>query len=302
MRRIEVNNVNRESRIGKAFNSLFKIINASTDDDVEFDCSNNQFFHPFFIAPLAIFRDNITGRSIDCINLRSPLKSYLEAISFYSPREINSEEDVDDIIKEYSNKSYTPVCKFNARSETEVDKISSKIQKLIEIQSKVNDYRAKGSLTYMFSELISNIVEHSDGKYGYIYSQYLKNENSVDICIADNGITILGSYLKSEREEYRSIESSAKALVSAVNGFSTKDKPAAENRGYGISTSIKMLVKGLKGAFFILSGDAFYRNDGKDEGEVVSLPEGIEWSGTIVLLRIPLGNIPKDFDIYQYAE
>lgn len=54
------------------------------------------------------------------------------------------------------------------------------------------------------------------------------------------------------------------ALLQAANrGISTKNLPEAENRGYGITTSRNMLVKGLGGTFLMMSGDAVYMNSPK---------------------------------------
>ena len=81
--------------------------------------------------------------------------------------------------------------------------------------------------------------------------------------------------------------SEVKALTFANEGRSTKNLPNAENRGYGISSSKKMLVDGLHGSFFMLSGGAFHRHD--SNGSVyVKLPPNIYWNGTIILMRIPV--------------
>jgi hypothetical protein len=44
----------------------------------------------------------------------------------------------------------------------------------------------------------------------------------------------------------------------ANQGISTKNLPNAENRGYGILTSKKMIIGGLSGNFIMLSGNALY--------------------------------------------
>ena len=83
-------------------------------------------------------------------------------------------------------------------------------------------------------------------------------------------------------------------------GNSTKDRPEAENRGFGISKSREMVVDGLGGAFFMLSGTAFYRHD-ENGGKIVNIPEEYRWNGTIALIRIPLA-APDGFDYYKYVE
>ena len=52
------------------------------------------------------------------------------------------------------------------------------------------------------------------------------------------------------------IESDLEAIQAANRGISTKNLPNAENRGYGIITSKKMLIDGLGGSFIMMSGNA----------------------------------------------
>ncbi len=296
---ISIPQVHRDDRIGSVFNVLFQIINTcENEDDIVLDFNGRTFFHPFFIAPLGIYCDT-ADKKIQFINVNKDLSAYMDAIRFSVPKILTQAADIDEIITKYKEKTYTPICKFLTHSE-ERDKIESRIQHLIEIQSKATG-SAKMPLTYLFSELITNIVEHSQSKYGYIYSQYLRKERCVDICIADEGITIFGSYIRANKFIDDIQSNPAIALQLAVGGHSTKDLPDTENRGYGISTSIRMLVEGLHGSFFILSGGAFYRHDATGS-TTVKLPESIEWNGTIILLRIPIGNIPQNFDYYKYIE
>lgn len=279
---------------------MFRIIVSCEDDnEITFNFHNATFFHPFFIAPLAIYCD-FCGKNFTNANLNRHLRDYLDVISFNEPKIIRSVENVDNLIATYRMRTYTPVCKFPiGMPEPEKDQIVSRIQDLVEIQSQVKG-RAKDPLTYMFSELIANIGEHSCSEYGYIYSQYLPREGCVNLCIADNGINILGSYLKTGKYTDKIQDNPAKALQLAIDGYSTKDLPNTENRGYGISSSIKMLVEGMHGSFFILSGNAFYRHDG-DGKIIVRLPDRIAWNGTIILLKIPT-TLPVDFDYYRYIE
>ncbi len=90
------------------------------------------------------------------------------------------------------------------------------------------------------------------------------------------------------------------ALKLANEGYSTKNRPDAENRGYGISTSKRMLVEGMKGAFFMLSGQAFHRFENA-VNDYIDLHNIFRWDGTLILLRIPV-NLPNDFNYIDYLE
>ena len=164
--------------------------------------------------------------------------------------------DLGDILSPYIDRSYIPVCKFSL-CNSNVDALQSVLQKVIEKQSRA-DSKITTPLSYFLGELICNMLQHSYGQYGYIFSQYLnKRENSIDLILADDGITIYGSYVNSGRYVDLIGDNEAEALKLANEGYSTKDLPETENRGFGISTSKSMLVNGLGGSFFMLSGELF---------------------------------------------
>lgn len=86
--------------------------------------------------------------------------------------------------------------------------------------------------------------------------------------------------------------------MAAKDGYSTKNRPDAENRGYGISSNVKMITEGLDGTFAILSGNALMINL-NGTMQVASLPEDIEWQGTCVVIRIPI-DPDRTFNLYDY--
>ena len=123
-----------------------------------------------------------------------------------------------------------------------------------------------------------------------------KEEQYLDICIADKGITLLGSYRENDDTD---IVSDMEALKAANRGISTKNLPNAENRGYGLITSKKMLTNGLGGLFIMISGLAILIKS-ETFNEYAELPEGLSCKGTIVICRMPFDN--KDFNYINYVE
>lgn len=118
------------------------------------------------------------------------------------------------------------------------------------------------------------------------------------IMICDTGRSIYSSYANDVRYMDSLTDRESSGLLMALRGKSTKDRPMSENRGYGISKSRKLVVDGLGGEFFLLSGSAFARHDANGE-VVVDLPRDFRWNGTAVLIKIPTV-IPGNFNIYQY--
>lgn len=201
------------------------------------------------------------------------------------------------IIEKYSRKTYIPIVSFPTTrdSDDEKDSILSTVESIIERQLGLTSNIAIG-LKYMLGESIDNIIQHANSERGYIFAQSYPDKGYLDICIADSGITLLGSYQTLPDNE---IESDLEAIQAANRGISTKNLPNAENRGYGIITSKKMLIDGLGGTFVMMSGNALHLYNSLDR-RFVETPENIRWNGTIIALRVPYMN--KDFQYINYIE
>lgn len=154
-------------------------------------------------------------------------------------------------------------------------------------------------ISYLLDELICNIQQHSMARIGLLSVYYDANENkSIDICIADDGIGIFGSYVNCSKYLDLLENGDADAICLAREGYSTKNLPETENRGYGISSNAKWIVDGLDGEFSIISGKALYIEN-RSGIHIFSLPENIEWPGTMISVRIPV-YVPETFNIYNY--
>lgn len=296
---VNIPNVDRDDRIGSAFNHLFRMVMQTEnhpDDELIWNLKDSTFFHPFYLAPLSIHKQSIK-KHVKCINIPVLISNYFDLVHFENPLFITENMGLDTILEPYIERSYIPICKFEL-CKSNIDGLQSVLQKVILKQSN-SDKRIISPFSYLLGEIVDNMNEHSKGKYGYIFSQYLKKEKCIDLVLADDGITIFNSYVNSGKYMDEINGDEAIALKLATEGWSTKNRPDAENRGYGISSSKEMLVEGLSGSFFMLSGGAFHRHDA-NENVSVKLPDTINWNGTIVLMRIPV-QVPKKFDYYNYV-
>lgn len=154
-------------------------------------------------------------------------------------------------------------------------------------------------LTYLLDELICNIQQHAQTDKGYAYVMYNQEAKAIEIVIADFGITIYGSYIAAQKHLDKLGDSDAEALNLAQNGYSVKNLPNTENRGYGISSNIKMVVKGLHGEFATLSGNALLLQI-PNSRKILALPPEIDFKGTMVMVRVPMP-IPTNFNMYDYT-
>lgn len=288
------------TQIGEAFNHLFRIIlemEKSEDEDCIWNFKNTTFITPFFILPLMLYRDKC-GKNISCVNISDGMRYYFDAINFDHNVIADEIDDFHGCMDKYSDKRYIPIICFPAcKSKDDIKNDIISVAENIMVKQLNIDGEIRKALSYMLSETIDNITEHSDSDRGYIFAQYYPTKKYIDICIADNGISILGSYIKSDKAD---IHNDVEALENAGKGVSSKNLPDSENRGYGITTCKNMLAKGLNGKYFLLSGQAFHTMS-SEETSYVGLPDNIKWEGTIVALRIPYTE-RKDFNIYKYIE
>lgn len=271
---------------------------------MEIDLSETKFISPFLVSGIIHIVTNHRKRGGKCefvFNKFSDVtKSYLDTVKF--PEGFNYMDSgghvIEDVFSTYHHKTYTPIVKFPTALSIKAnfcrEKILTALNKILKNQLSLTGSFATG-IYYLIDELTQNIVDHSGDNNGGIFAQFFKSKNFIDISIWDNGKGILQSYVDSGKHNPRS---HPEALNFAVYGKSTKDIP--ESRGFGLSTSKDMLVNGLKGKFFIFSGDAFFIQTA-DREEVITIPKINSIQGCYLALRIPILNNDQ-FAPYNYME
>lgn len=274
--------------------TLIEQINNSKDSCDIIDFKNIPFVTPLFILPLMVF---IKGCNKD-IKFHN-LNSYMDTIHFgegLRPENISNSQ-FDKKLESYSQKTYIPIINFPAVSSAidEKNAILTAVENIIVKQLGLKSNVTAG-LKYIIEESVDNITEHSGSERGYIFAQSYPTKKFLDICIADSGITLLGSYKRLPGNKY---EDDIGAIQAANQGISTKNLPNAENRGYGIITSKKMLTKGLSGHYIMISGSAIHINNLSIDKYFV-LPTNLRWDGTIIAIRIPYVN--TNFNYINFVE
>lgn len=269
-------------------------INASKDSEVTLDFSDTRFVSPVFILSLIVFATRC-GKRITIIGANK----YLDTIGFtdggIAPDKLRGSAFLA-IMEGYSNKTYIPIVSFPANTNTdEKETISSIVEDIIIRQLNIEHNVATG-IKYMVEETIDNVTEHSETDRGFIFAQSYQNKGYLDLCIADRGITLLGSYKKLPDNE---INDDMEAIKAANRGISSKNRPEAENRGFGIYTSKKMLIEGLGGQYMMISGNSMYMKN-KELDNFYSFPGNIRLDGTVVALRIPFQS--PNFNYVNYIE
>ena len=231
------------------------------------DLSKISWFFPTCLLPLSIF-----------------IKEHKE-IRVIPPIDIEVSKYFDIIMKDRINsakRSFIPVVEILPNKkliEKNLDSLLSNIHKGIQ-----NAYG------YFIGELLDNIYDHSKFSKAYITAQRYKTNKYTEVGIIDNGISISGSY-----EAHGFNFNDKQALEKAVSGLSTK----SDDRGYGLSTSLRLLTKGLNANCLIISkGAGLIAN--KNCTIVYKMKKNEIFNGTLICARF-LNNI-REVDIYEYIE
>ncbi len=267
---------------------------ASKDHEVTIDFSDTKFISPVFALSLLVYISKCEKR----VSFQN-LTSYLDLIGMKAgglkPDKMRQTELLA-ILENYASKTYLPIIDFAVdRNSDAKEAVSSIVENMLIRQLNIQSNVANG-LKYMVDETLDNITEHSESDRGYIFAQAYPRKGYLDICIADRGVTLLGSYMSLLDNE---IATDLEAIKAANRGLSSKNLPDAENRGFGIKTSKQMLIEGLGGQYLMMSGSCIYIKSSKYDS-FYTMPDGIRWNGTIVALRIPY-NSPT-FNYINYIE
>ena len=285
---------------GEPFSKLSRLLaicnSLDSGDSIHISFERVKFMSPFFIGGIACIINHLKENNIKVhisIPENSPIGDYLSIVKFPDGL-INANGNLD----EFKGKTYVPLVYFTAKNtfdaplsrEKSISAFENLLRRQVNMDSKLTSIMAQ-----LIAELTNNVADHSLCDNGIIYAQYFPSKNFIDLCITDNGQGIFNSYTGNKRFKP---ETNEEALRMALKGNSTKDR--AESRGYGISTSRKLLSKGLRGAFFIWSGSSFFTQTYNRE-DLIKVPDDFHFQGCYIALRIPT-IIPQDFDLTKYLE
>jgi anti-sigma regulatory factor (Ser/Thr protein kinase) len=107
------------------------------------------------------------------------------------------------------------------------------------------------TLRSSIEEIFHNIRDHSGEKTGYVFAQYAKNRNEIQIVISDFGVGIP----ELVKKKLPNINLDSEALRKACEeGFSTQSN--VRNRGAGLPNLIRYITLRNSGTVLIISGKA----------------------------------------------
>ena len=287
-----------EDNFGNPINQVFNILPELNKDweTIVVDFSKNKFLVPHYLGPLACILEEKRRRWIEVKVINETF--YTQTVHFkngffklpYNDENINFEA--------YMHKTFIPVIHFPTSKLTQDSRfrvaVLSSVNQILKKQLNlpINILQA---IYYMLDELTQNIVDHSEIPFGTIFAQFYPGKKYLDLSICDSGKGLYQSYLDSEKHNPKS---NTESINYGVYGKSTKDIP--ESRGFGLNTSRNMLTQGMRGQFFLMTGNGFfYQNQNKEE--IVALSDRINFKGCMINLRIPLLE-SDDFSLYSFTD
>jgi len=274
---------------------ISRAVKECTDGNLTIDFDNEFFATPVFVVTSMVLMHSRKDVNVTIGNCTQYMQNIKYDVGGIEAGEMRPTEFTASI-ESYAGKSYIPLTKFPTNGGRLMDKgsIICSVENIL-INSARLDNNIANAIRYMLSEITDNVSEHSNAESGYIIAQNYPNMKYVDICIGDDGITLLGSYLKTPE---KGITTDLDAIQAANEGISTKMRPAAENRGYGIRTTKRMIVDGMGGQYVMMSGGAAYIKTVNGE-RLGQMDKSSRINGTIVAMRVPYWN---KFDFYSFVE
>lgn len=226
--------------------------------------------------------------------------TYMQRMNFFEICGININESFS---RHNSTGRFVEIKRIGKKHRIDTAKLSEEVADCIAPdQKELSDPEQTGfydGISYSVSELINNVIQHSNS-YGFISAQYYPKEDLTQIVVADIGIGIRQSFIESDSPyssqattDREAIELALKAQVSSK----THGKYAvggAENAGVGL-TLLKHVALKSGGDFLVISGNSCFKND-----KWLTLKNS--YQGTLVACSFKRSNLDKFDQLLEEAK
>ena len=204
--------------------------------------------HPVVLSLTAALGQTVDPKNISCEPLTAKSKHYFERMGLFKLLRVNSGIKV---VEHESAGRFIPLTQINNSSE--LTWFITEMIPLLHLEPIQAD-----PIKYIVSELVRNVFEHSQSKYGAILcAQYYAKSNSIRIGIADTGVGIKKTINESWPAK-TDIEAIHLALIPGITGTTRKEGGTEQNAGAGLFF-IKSIAKVSRDFFMIYSGNAMYK-------------------------------------------
>jgi hypothetical protein len=267
------------THIGREYANTLDFINdidSSIDscDKVKIDYSDIQWSWVAQTAPLACYMNQLENDGIEVEvewPKRSVVRRWLRAICF-----------PDGTDTPTPRSSGVPLCRIDGGSAVDrFDGMGDEIMQMIESELKIS----ADALFYAVGELLANINQHASCSHGLFMIQNYPEQDYVDFCMTDDGVTIPGRFERGDVDFTDDSDAVAKAVD---QGVSTE----GVTRGDGLGFARRLITEGFDGDLVVSSRDGLIMR-----GSVES-QETRYWPGTTILARVFEQDQPVDWIDY----
>lgn len=205
--------------------------------------------HPVILCMVAALGLKVDSSKIKCEKLEATSKHYLERMGLFKFLGIKSGITINE---------HEPAGRFipltQIKNSEELTEFLKEITPLLHLE----DPRSAQSIKYIVSELVRNVIEHSQSPYGAVLSaQYFKKSNSIRLGIVDTGVGIK-STINHSHAANTDLEAIQLALTPGITGTTRREGGTEFNAGAGLFF-IKSIATVNRDFFMIYSGKAMYK-------------------------------------------
>lgn len=275
-------------------NAFLKRINLSDPEELKIT-SNNKWIsvHPVVLCIVAALgleaRSKNPDNPIKCERFTATSKHYFERMGLFSFLGLNSEIK---IVQHESAGRFIPLTQI---------KDSASLSRFIEdmIPLLHLDPKKTQPIKYIVSEIVRNVLEHSESKHGAIVSaQYYPTSNIIRIGVVDSGVGI-GKTIRRSHLAPTDLDAIQLALTPGITGTTSKEGGTDYNAGAGLFFT-KSIAKINRDFFILYSGNTLFKLLREKKGTNVILHSNPfkdkhtkdstlpNWPGTVVGIDIRL--------------
>lgn len=252
--------------------------------------------HPVVLCMVASLGINVRSKNLEspikCEKFTATSKHYFERMGLFSFLNLNSEMEITE---HESAGRFIPLTQI--KNSTDLSKFIEDMIPLLHL-----DQKHVQPIKYIVSELVRNVLEHSDSKNGAIVSaQYYPKSNTIRIGIVDSGVGISKTIRKSHIAP-TDLDAIQLALTPGITGTTNKEGGTDYNAGAGLFFT-KSIAKINRDFFIIYSGNTLYKllreKKGTKNEEIILYSDPLKdkhsketelpyWIGTVVGIDIGL--------------
>lgn len=204
--------------------------------------------HPVVLSMIAALALSVDKSKIQCERFEARSSHYLDRMGLFKYLGIKTDSKM---IRHEPAGRFIPLTQI--KRQDELSKFIADIIPLLHLAPNQAE-----SIRYIMSELVRNVLEHSESRIGAVVSaQYYKKSNTIRIGVVDTGVGIKRTINQSHPAR-TDMEAIRLALMPGVTGTSRREGGSEQNAGAGLFF-IKSIAKVNHDFFLIYSGSAMYK-------------------------------------------